>query len=79
MFSLSSLNVTKVSPQKDGFFVSARYANWCSEYSFFIAKNGEVKGRASSGEWLELGEQNSSCIQAKLQQVLSEEPTHIFA
>lgn len=73
MVSLQDLEVVRVVPTTKGLYVSARYAACFHEYSFYISTEGRVEGKTSAGEWLELSNDASRCLESKVQCALLEQ------
>jgi len=71
-FNLQDLEVVEVFASNYGIYVFAKYPQWFHVYNFFIDSQGKVKGKADSGEWLDLTSESGSFIQAKVQSRLLE-------
>ena len=78
MYNLQNLEFVKVIPTQRGIFSFAKYPNWCQEYNFLIELDGRVKGRTSDGVWLELSEEISTFVQAKVRAIFFGERNLIY-
>ena len=70
MYPLENLEITRISPREEGFFVIATYPGWHYEYNFFLQSDGQLKGKTSAGMWVELTQETASIIQKKFQTFL---------
>ena len=76
---LQDLQITRIVPRKDGIFAYAKYPHWWTEFSFLIEPGGVVKGKTSSGLWLEVSGELGTLIYERVQVTLRENPQRIYA
>lgn len=65
MHTYNELEITEIWPSEFGYYLVAKYSDWCSGYRFFIQRDGRVMGESGSGSWLELSSDLGYCIDAK--------------
>ncbi len=59
------LTFTRTESRKDGLRVFACYPGWNYEYSFIIVPDGKIKGKTSTGNWLELSAESGRFIRER--------------
>ncbi len=79
MHDLQVLEFASLESTEEGIFINAKYPGWFSGYNFLIEPGGSVKGRSSSGNWLELSHEISTIIRKKAICSLSERGIAFFS
>lgn len=62
MVDVQSLEVVRVVATGTGLFVIARVPEWRYEFNFYIAGDGNVEGKTTGGNWLELSKEAAGII-----------------
>lgn len=68
--NFQDLEFIRLQATKEGILASAKYQGWHHKYNFLIQPDGKVKGKASSGYWLELSGEFGAFILARVQSLL---------
>lgn len=66
MYPIQDLTFTRVFQGRDGIFASAKFRDWCQEFTFFLQYNGTIKGKSNCETWLELSPESSALVREKV-------------
>ena len=70
MVNMESLEIIRIVPTINGLYIFARFAGATHEYNFYISNEGRMEGKSSSGQWLELSDEATRCLESKVQSSL---------